>query len=266
MNRAHSGCRRQARCRAVPAMGRPACRADAPQRIGQSDVPARRRLVHTHSERRRVRAGNRQGTWLAAGPRRPPALADPAAGAMGHPSEEFPRPWSIYRWIEGEPASTVRIADPARFAADLAAFLFARYAIDASAGPPPGVHSAFRGGPLAVWDEQTRQSIRLLADDIDAEARYQGMGHGPGQYEGAGGRVGARRFTASNLLIADGALHAVIDFGCAAVGDTACDLVMAWTFLRRGQRHGIPPRPAPRPCDLGSRPWLGTLESAHHYR
>jgi aminoglycoside phosphotransferase (APT) family kinase protein len=37
--------------------------------------------------------------------------------------------------------------------------------------------------------------------------------------------------TASNLLLAGGALHAVIDFGCAAVGDLACDLVMAWTFF-----------------------------------
>jgi aminoglycoside phosphotransferase (APT) family kinase protein len=38
---------------------------------------------------------------------------------------------------------------------------------------------------------------------------------------------------ASNLLLAGGALHAVIDFGCAAVGDPACDLVMAWTFAAR---------------------------------
>lgn len=37
--------------------------------------------------------------------------------------------------------------------------------------------------------------------------------------------------TASNLLLAGGAPHAVIDFGCAAVGDPACDLVMAWTFF-----------------------------------
>ena len=37
--------------------------------------------------------------------------------------------------------------------------------------------------------------------------------------------------TASNLLLAGEALHAVIDFGCAAVGDPACDLVMAWTFF-----------------------------------
>ena len=37
--------------------------------------------------------------------------------------------------------------------------------------------------------------------------------------------------TASNLLVLDGRLAAVIDFGCAAVGDPACDLAIAWTFL-----------------------------------
>ena len=40
----------------------------------------------------------------------------------------------------------------------------------------------------------------------------------------------------SNLLVDAnplhaGVLHAVIDFGCSAVGDPACDLVMAWTFF-----------------------------------
>jgi len=49
---------------------------------------------------------------------------------------------------------------------------------------------------------------------------------------------------ASNLLFSGGVLHAVIDFGCAAVGDPACDLVMAWTFFSGEAaavfRHGLP--------------------------
>jgi aminoglycoside phosphotransferase (APT) family kinase protein len=36
---------------------------------------------------------------------------------------------------------------------------------------------------------------------------------------------------AGNLLLKDGRLHAVIDFGCCAVGDPACDLVAAWTIF-----------------------------------
>jgi aminoglycoside phosphotransferase (APT) family kinase protein len=34
-----------------------------------------------------------------------------------------------------------------------------------------------------------------------------------------------------NLLVRDGKLAAVIDFGTSGVGDPACDLVLAWTML-----------------------------------
>jgi aminoglycoside phosphotransferase (APT) family kinase protein len=40
----------------------------------------------------------------------------------------------------------------------------------------------------------------------------------------------------SNLLVKDGRLNAVIDFGCAGVGDPSCDLVIAWTFLDPASR------------------------------
>jgi aminoglycoside phosphotransferase (APT) family kinase protein len=93
---------------------------------------------------------------------------------MGCPSEEFPRPWSVYRWIPGEPASTGQVADPAGFASGLAGFLAALQAIDASDGPPAGRHNFSRGGPLAKWDQQTRRLIRLTAGDIDARAATSG--------------------------------------------------------------------------------------------
>ena len=158
-------------------------------------------------------------------------LPIPEPVALGRPAAGFPWPWSVYRWIEGEPACLGQVADLAAFAADLAGFLAALYAIDASGGPPPGWHSAFRGGPLTTFGEQARTSIHLLAEDIDARAAI-------GVWETALASPWQRPpvwlhgdVSASNLLLTGGALHAVIDFGCAAVGDPACDLVMAWTFF-----------------------------------
>ncbi|HJZ01060.1 MAG TPA: aminoglycoside phosphotransferase family protein [Streptosporangiaceae bacterium] len=158
-------------------------------------------------------------------------LPGPEPVALGRPAAGFPWPWSVYRWIEGEPACLGRVADLTAFAADLAGFLAALYAIDAGGGPPPGLHSAFRGGPLMTWDEQARTSIDLLAEDIDARAAI-------GVWEAALASPWQQRpvwvhgdVAASNLLLSGGALHAVIDFGCAAAGDPACDLVMAWTFF-----------------------------------
>jgi aminoglycoside phosphotransferase (APT) family kinase protein len=42
-----------------------------------------------------------------------------------------------------------------------------------------------------------------------------------------------------NLLVRDGRLSAVIDWGCAGVGDPACDLVIAWTFLSGESRDAF---------------------------
>ncbi len=53
---------------------------------------------------------------------------------------------------------------------------------------------------------------------------------------------------AGNLLLVDGRLAAVIDWGCAAIGDPSTDLVIAWTFLtpesRAAFRAALPDDPA----------------------
>jgi aminoglycoside phosphotransferase (APT) family kinase protein len=157
-------------------------------------------------------------------------LPIPEPVAIGRPDVDFPRAWSIYRWIEGEPASHAPIADLANLASQLAGFLCALYAIEPSDGPPPGTHNFWRGGPLDTYDAQTRGSIRLLTDHIDVDtatavwdaALASTWDRSPVWVHGD--------VAASNLIVAGGRLKAVIDFGCSAVGDPACDLVFAWTF------------------------------------
>jgi aminoglycoside phosphotransferase (APT) family kinase protein len=186
--------------------------------------------VRLPSADRYVAQIEKEHRWLPIlAPHLPLRIPEPVA--MGRPDSSFPRPWSIYRWIDGEPASVDQIADLTVFAADLAAFLAAQYAIDASGGPPPGTHNFFRGSPVEIYDAQTRESIRLLGDDIDRDAATE-------VWEAALASTWDQApvwvhgdVTASNLLVTEGRLRAVIDFGCAAVGDPACDLVMAWTFF-----------------------------------
>ncbi len=171
-------------------------------------------------------------------------LPIPEPVALGQPDTDFPRPWSVYRWIDGDPATLDRIAALPAFAADLGQFLAALYAIDPRGGPPPGAHNFHRGGPLDTYDDQSRGSIRRLADEIDSEtatavwdeALASTWTRSPVWVHGDVGP--------SNLLVGDGTLRAVIDFGCSAVGDPACDLVMAWTFFagesRAAFRDGLP--------------------------
>ena len=39
-------------------------------------------------------------------------------------------------------------------------------------------------------------------------------------------------FASGNIIIKNGKLNAIIDFGGMGIGDPACDLVIIWTFLQ----------------------------------
>ena len=163
-------------------------------------------------------------------------LPIPTPLAVGEPAEGYAWPWSVHRWLDCETATVKRIADQPRFATALAEFLAALQRIDPAAGPPAGTHSFWRGGPLATYDAETRQAIAELGDWIDADAVTAVWEAGlaatwRGRPVWVHGDVAA-----GNLLVEDGRLSAVIDFGCAAVGDAACDLAIAWTFFEGESR------------------------------
>ncbi|HEV2504310.1 MAG TPA: aminoglycoside phosphotransferase family protein [Mesorhizobium sp.] len=177
----------------------------------------------------------REQHWL---PRLAPhlPLPIPAPLALGEPDEGYPWPWSVYGWLEGETATDRRIGDLDEFAVDLAGFLTALHRIDATDGPAAGPQNYFRGGSLTVYDDQTREALRLLDGRIDTktaralweEALATQWTHAPVWVHGD--------IAWGNLLVKDGKLSAVIDFGSSAVGDPACDLAIAWTLFHNGSR------------------------------
>ena len=158
-------------------------------------------------------------------------LPIPEPLAKGVPGNGFPRPWSVYRWIDGDPATAEGIADMPGFAADLADFLVALYRIDPAGGPGPGTHNFFRGGPVAVYDGETQDALAALQGQIDTalaaevwRTALRASWQGPPVWFHGDAQPG-------NLLLRDGRLSAVIDFGTSGVGDPACDTTIAWTFL-----------------------------------
>lgn len=173
---------------------------------------------------------DKERNWL---PRLAPHLPVPIPTplAIGEPGEGFPLRWSIYGWLDGETAFAAPMPDRTGFARELAGFLRALQAIDPTGGPPAGAANFFRGGALGVYDAETRQCLVELAGQVDGDgardvwqaalaARWGGL---PVWVHGD--------IAPGNLLLQQGRLSAVIDFGCCAVGDPACDLVMAWTFF-----------------------------------
>lgn len=173
---------------------------------------------------------DKEQRWLPVlAPRLP--LPIPAPVARGAPGHGYPYHWSVLRWIDGETARASSIGDLGAFAADVAAFLVALRGIDPAGGPPPGAHNFHRGGPLSTYAGETLAVIDRLDTRIERaaaravwdEAMAANWSGDPVWFHGD--------VASGNLLVHDGRLAAVIDFGCSGVGDPACDTVLAWTLL-----------------------------------
>jgi aminoglycoside phosphotransferase (APT) family kinase protein len=161
-------------------------------------------------------------------------LAVPVQLAMGHPAEGYPFEWSVYEWLPGENANGT-IDDLDEAAVDLAAFVNALRHADATGAhprPPRG-----RGAPLAELDEQVRQSIAQLGDRVDADATLRAWEESLDAAAWDGEEVWVHGdLLPGNLLVVEGGLSAVIDFGGLNVGDPACDLQPAWDVFVDGSR------------------------------
>jgi aminoglycoside phosphotransferase (APT) family kinase protein len=164
--------------------------------------------------------------------------------ALGEPGEGYPFPWSVYSWLDGEPASADRIADPVRFAVELAGFLSALRGVDPAGGPRPGRHNHFRGATLRTYAGLVDDSLAKLAGRVDAD-RVTQVWRGALDATWDGTEVWFHGDVAEgNLLLVDGQLAAVIDFGTCGVGDPACDLAVAWTLLTAEGRRAFRERMA----------------------
>jgi aminoglycoside phosphotransferase (APT) family kinase protein len=200
-------------------------------------------LVRLPSASEYALAVDKEHRWLPAlAPQLP--LPIPVPLAKGEPGAGYPYSWSVYRRLDGEPASADRLCDPVRFAVDLAGFLTALRNIDPADGPRPGKHNWYRGGTLRTYEGMAEKALADLDGEIDVVlAREIWTSALDARWDGAE-RWFHGDVAEGNLLLRDGQLTAVIDFGTCGVGDPACDLAIAWTLLtaegRLAFRRGLP--------------------------
>ena len=175
-------------------------------------------------------SGEKEVEWL---PRLAPSLPAeiPLTLATGSPGAEYPWPWTICHWLEGSVASVGEPASP-EFALDLGLFVSALQGIDPEGGPLFGDHNAWRGEPLSGEDEGTREALRACEGLIDADAVTQSWERAlsADEYEGPPLWLHGDLQT-GNLILRQGRLSGVIDWGCLGLGDPACDLMLAWLVL-----------------------------------
>jgi aminoglycoside phosphotransferase (APT) family kinase protein len=176
----------------------------------------------------------KEAEWL---PRLAPylPLAVPQPLAIGHPGEGYPFEWSVCTWLPGENANGT-IDDLDQAAVDLAGFVTALRHIDTTGAPARLPHK--RGGPLTEADDDVRRSIGELGDRIDGAAALASWEESLGAPAWDGSEVWVHGdLLPGNLLVVDGRLSAVIDFGGLNVGDPACDLQPAWNVFSGESRE-----------------------------
>jgi aminoglycoside phosphotransferase (APT) family kinase protein len=157
-------------------------------------------------------------------------LPIPTPVRVGEPSALFPHTWTVTTWVVGVPGDHTPITRPE--AADtLAAFLRALHREapnDAPVNPGRGVGPRqikpdFDSWPTRIGSAQRAAAVREVWDDaIDAP-------------EWGGPPVWLHAdLHPANVVVADGTLTGVIDFGDMCSGDPATDLAAAWVLLPDG--------------------------------
>ncbi len=163
---------------------------------------------------------------------------------VGEPGAGYPWRWTVAPWFSGSTPARLG-SDDVILARDVAAFARALHKVDPTEGPikPPGS----RGSALLHTDERVRRVLPRLADYDDgfdvtaAEAAWEACLQAPAWSRDPVWIHGDLQ--PGNLIIEDGRLTAVIDFGALGVGDPAPDVAAAlWTFTgaaRKAYREAI---------------------------
>jgi len=168
-------------------------------------------------------------TWLPVLSKRLP-LPTPTPVRVGEPSNLFQHTWTIASWVEGDPADQTPITR-IESAETLAKFLNALHRqapADAPANPTRGI-------PLAGLQVDVNDWFQVIGDYVNADAAievWQKAAAAPA-WQGAPLWLHGDLHPA-NVVVRDGGLAGVIDFGEMCAGDPATDLSAAWILLPAG--------------------------------
>ncbi len=155
-------------------------------------------------------------------------LPIPAPVVCGRPGGGYPWPWSVGPFLPGDTAAVTPPDDAFGTAERLGSFLEALH----RPAPNDAPHNDVRGVPLPSRSEAVHRRLAQLGDDLDVAAvarRWTDLvevAGWPGPAMWLHGDLHP-----ANLLVHDGQLHAVIDFGDLTAGDPATDLAVAWMLL-----------------------------------
>ncbi len=162
-------------------------------------------------------------------------LAIPAVYRLGAPGFGYPHDWSVLTWLDGTPLEDGMACIMIDAASALANFFRFLRQVRVDIAFQYGPANNGRGAPLATRSAKFEEALarlpgmdrawamRLWSEALRAEPAWEPVWlHGdvhPG-----------------NVLILNGRISGVIDWGMCGVGDGACDLLTAWAMFDGGPR------------------------------
>jgi aminoglycoside phosphotransferase (APT) family kinase protein len=182
---------------------------------------------------------------LAVLPRLAPLLPVPvpAPELVGEPSELFPRPFFGALLLPGDELGDAELSDDARdgLGARLGAFLRALHApgVREQADPDRRLPLDPNGrADMAVRVPRTRERLAALADLTRAESRAAEriLREAERLPPSSAHAVVHGDFHVRHVLVEDGRVSGVIDWGDVCVGDPSIDLQLAWSLLTAERR------------------------------
>jgi aminoglycoside phosphotransferase (APT) family kinase protein len=174
----------------------------------------------------------KEQSWLPRlAPHLPVTIPEPAA--MGAPGDGYPFPWSVYRWIDGAELDPDRSEDWGRVGRELADFVGALHGVELMGARREGSLSSYRGGnlrELSDWTSDNLAACRALTGldlDLSGLARMWEAAIELDEPEVKPTWMHTD-LKPSNLLLRDGALVGVVDFGGLSVGDPTAEHAAIW--------------------------------------
>jgi aminoglycoside phosphotransferase (APT) family kinase protein len=172
--------------------------------------------------------------WLSRlGPEMPVRI--PTVLGLGAADATYPSPWLVVDWIPGAPPLPGSVADDSPLAEDLAEVLTAFQRIDVE-GAPPG----YRSGAVRALDDEVSNCMSQIDDLLDTRGLAGIWAETLSADDWNRAPVWAHcDLLGGNVLVENGRLSGVIDFGAAGIGDPACDLMAAWSILPAAGRDRL---------------------------
>lgn len=154
-------------------------------------------------------------------------VAIPVPVRVGIPGRGYPWRWSVLPWLEGTPAD--QALPDANQAAPLAAFLLALHKpapADAPVNPVRGVSLQSRAAGVEERLQRLRTKTDLVTQEIDTVWQAALAAPVATDVSWLHGDMHAQ-----NVLVRDGVISGVIDWGDITSGDVATDLACVWMLL-----------------------------------